>query len=60
VRQLIVDIAAFFFSFKKRQRKKRVEIRLMYPNQQYYQAGGGRGAPYPQQPPYGPAQGFAG
>jgi len=32
----------------------------MYPYQQYPQAGGGRGAPYPQQPPYGAGQGFAG
>jgi len=32
----------------------------MYPYQQYPQAGGGRGASYPQQPPYGAGQGFAG
>ena len=30
----------------------------MYPNQQYPQPGGGRGAPYPQQPPYGIGQGL--
>ncbi|CAF1142993.1 unnamed protein product [Adineta steineri] len=32
----------------------------MYPNQQYPQAGRGTGVPYPQQPPYGAGQGYAG
>jgi len=32
----------------------------MYPHQQYSQAGGGRGAPYSQQPQYGAGQGFSG
>ncbi|CAF1330134.1 unnamed protein product [Adineta ricciae] len=32
----------------------------MYPNQPYFQPGAGRGAPHPQQPPYGTGQGFAG
>ncbi|CAF4544358.1 unnamed protein product, partial [Rotaria sp. Silwood2] len=32
----------------------------MYPNQQYSQSGGGSGAQYPQQPPYGGAYGMAG